>query len=328
MDHQAIAADALSHYEVPSPTIAFIRHNENLTYKITDGSSGVSYLLRIHKPVHTGLHGLQHSKPGLNGGMELLQALGESSGLNVQKPVRNREGEFVTRMRNGDGAVHCTMLQWLEGRDSQPEDFAPREAALRYGGQVGMLHRFTSGYTPDPASGRPAYAGITENEAMLERLAYGRERGIFAPADFGRMSEAFQLINERLRGYPPAPDTWGIIHADINRANVIVTHQGFTLIDYCLYGYGYFLYDAAGGVLSVPSERRDDFMEGYAAEFPSSGGDTMKLLEGFMLLNIFGYYSFHMMNTSVHPWMRERLPSFCANRVAPFLEERPIYHLL
>ncbi|MFL1671861.1 phosphotransferase enzyme family protein [Paenibacillus dendritiformis] len=327
MGHQAIAAEALSHYEIQSPIITFIRHNENLTYKITD-ESGSAYLLRVHKPVHAELHGLQHSKAGLNGEMELLQALGENTALNVQKPVRNREGEFVTRIGDGDGFVHCTMLHWLEGRDSQPDDFASREDALRYGRQVGMLHRFTSGYTPEPAASRPTYAGIGENEAMLERLTYGREHGIFAPGDFSLMREAFQLINERLRRYEPEPGTWGIIHADINRANVIVTDRGFTLIDYCLYGHGYFMYDAAGGALSVPSERRTDFMEGYEEEFPSIRGDSMKLLEGFMLLNIFGYYSFHMMNTAVHPWMRERLPSFCANMVAPFVEERPIFDLL
>ncbi|WCF06565.1 hypothetical protein NDS46_19690 [Paenibacillus thiaminolyticus] len=159
MGHQAIAADALSHYEIQSPIIAFIRHNENLTYKITD-QSGSSYLLRVHKPVHAELHGLQHSKAGLTGEMELLQALGEHTALNVQKPVRNREGEFVSRISDGEDFIHCTLLHWLEGRDSQPDDFASREAALRYGRQVGMLHRFTSGYKPERAISRPAYAGI------------------------------------------------------------------------------------------------------------------------------------------------------------------------
>ncbi|MCM3342177.1 phosphotransferase [Paenibacillus sp. MER TA 81-3] len=328
MDNHSIATEALSSYAVQSPIIEFIRHNENLTYKITDGVSGLSYLLRIHKPVHDELHGLQHSEAGLNGEMQLLQALGENSTLNVQEPVRNREGEFVTRVACGDTYIQCTVLQWLEGRDSQLDDFSSRDAVLQYGQQVGMLHRYTSGYASELTCDRPAYASIDENRAMLERLKFGREHGIFTSADYDTVSEAFAMINSRLQTYERSPDTWGIIHADINRGNVIVTERGFTIIDYCLYGQGYFLYDGAAGALSVPSRARDDFMEGYASEYSAPRSGTLELLEGFMLLHILGYYSFHMMNSAVHPKMRERMPVFCQNTLTPFLKERPIFYEL
>jgi hypothetical protein len=51
MDYNIIANDVLSKYPIARPEIQFIRHNENITYKVIDRISNKNYLLRIHKPV-------------------------------------------------------------------------------------------------------------------------------------------------------------------------------------------------------------------------------------------------------------------------------------
>ena len=39
---------ALNYYHFNNPSVELIRHNENMTYKITDTDK--SYVMRVHKP--------------------------------------------------------------------------------------------------------------------------------------------------------------------------------------------------------------------------------------------------------------------------------------
>ena len=66
MDYNIIAKELLTSYSISAPGIQFIRHNENITFKITDGVNNKNYLLRIHKPSTEGLFGLQHTLEGIN----------------------------------------------------------------------------------------------------------------------------------------------------------------------------------------------------------------------------------------------------------------------
>ena len=45
---ESCMCEALDQYAFTDPQTEFIRHNENITYKITDGTK--RYELRIHKP--------------------------------------------------------------------------------------------------------------------------------------------------------------------------------------------------------------------------------------------------------------------------------------
>jgi len=67
------AEKVLLHYSVTEPIIEFIRHNENITFKVTNKPDNRSYLLRIHKPISGGLSGLQHTQNGSQSEMTFLR---------------------------------------------------------------------------------------------------------------------------------------------------------------------------------------------------------------------------------------------------------------
>lgn len=70
---EEMLSEILSQYNVQSPTISFIRHNENRTYKVTDADDQ-SFLLRIHQPFKEGMAGLQHTYYGLLEELNMLDA--------------------------------------------------------------------------------------------------------------------------------------------------------------------------------------------------------------------------------------------------------------
>jgi len=189
------------------------------------------------------------------------------------------------------------------------------------GVQLEGLHRFFRSCS-NVLHERPQY-GIERNERMLRQISKGIGKGLFGPNEYFVVEETVRLINLRLQGQ--MPEARGIIHADLNKGNVIVTGSGsLSFIDYGLFGYGYFLLDAAMGALMASSENRWRFLEGYFGS-RSVSEETIYLLEGFMLEAILGYYFFHMENEAVHPWIRERMPRLCEKHCRPFLAGKRIF---
>jgi Ser/Thr protein kinase RdoA (MazF antagonist) len=320
--------EILTQYPIHVSSITFIRHNENMTYKVADEAAGLSYLLRIHKSITSSLSGLQHTYEGLGAEMAFLQTLHESKDADVlaQTPVRNNSGKWVTCVTIDGEAVHSTLLQWIEGRDLQQDESIPRDQITHFGEQVGSLHQFAKTTSMDLNKVRPAYAGITQNELMLRRLMVGVSIGIFSENDYAALTRFFEVFNASLETYPQTANNWGIIHADINKGNLLLTPNGIALIDFCLFGYGYYLYDVAGSVLSLKPEERDYFLAGYVGDTAALSVQDMKRLEGFMMVSILGYYAFHLENEDKHSWMRERMPIFCQKYCLPFIDNQSIFY--
>ncbi|WP_053376914.1 phosphotransferase enzyme family protein [Paenibacillus sp. FJAT-27812] len=320
--------EILKQYPIRVTSISFIRHNENMTYKVTDEAAGITYLLRIHKAITSSMSGLQHICEGLDAEMAFLQTLHESKDAVVltQTPVRNNSGDWVTCKTVDGEVVHSTLLQWINGRDLQQDESLSRHQITHFGEQVGSLHQFAKSTSMSLNKVRPAYAGITQNELMLKRLKHGVSMGIFSEIDYAALTRFFEVLNASLETYPQTANCWGIIHADINKGNLLLTPNGIALIDFCLFGYGYYLYDVAGSVLSLKPEERDYFLTGYLGHTAALSAQDMKRLEGFMMVAILGYYAFQLENEDRHSWMRERMPLFCQKYCLPFVGNQSIFY--
>ncbi|MDQ8734996.1 aminoglycoside phosphotransferase family protein [Paenibacillus sp. LHD-38] len=311
--------DVLSKYGIEQPDIKFIRHNENRTFKVNDLAKGKSFLFRIHQPVTENMAGLQHTREGLLSELQLLEEIADQTELTVQQPVRNGNGDYITKIELDGKGMNCTLLSWVEGADLQKENVSTEKFAMKLGVQMAELHRFFRNYNNriDPNT-RPQQ-GIERNNQMLLQIQRGVGKGLIFHSDFRIVEKTIQLINSRLESSSMAKDSWGIIHGDLNMGNLILTSEGeICFLDYGLFGFGYYLLDVAMGALMIPSEHRRSFLVGYYGPGEVLE-DVFATLEGFMLVAIFGYYAFHMENEEVHPWIQERMPGLCAKYCLPFL---------
>jgi len=340
----SLAADAITRYPLRKPSASFIRHNENLTYHIIDEESRQKYLLRIHKAAFASMTGIQHTHPALEAEMSLLHELKSTTGLHVQIPVRNSSGDWVTVCFSESGEeICCTLLEWIEGRDIQQGEQLTTEQIYDLGMQMQTLHQYGRAQDTHETTGegseeevnrtsrtevRPSYGSIEENLNMLRQLEEGIRLGIFTPEDFELIHETFENINKQLEAYPLRPETWGVIHGDITRGNLLVTEQGISMIDFCLYGYGYYLFDAAGAALIVSGEERDIFLSGYTKQTAPLTEQEIRLMEGFMLIFTFGYFAFQMANESRHEWMKDRMPKLCSKYCRPYVQKQRIFYAI
>ncbi|WP_340388701.1 phosphotransferase [Paenibacillus sp. FSL E2-0151] len=330
MSYDHMAAQIIQNYTIEKPVVSYIRHNENLTYHVVDEASGQKYLLRIHQAAYASMTGIQHTLPALEAEMNLLHELNATTALRVQHPVRNVSGEWVTVWTSEAGKeICCTVLEWIEGRDIQQGERLTTEQIYDLGAQLQMIHQYGREQNQtDRTKVRPAYGNSHENLVMLGQLEEGVRLGIFTTEDFDLLRETFENINEQLETYPQHAGTWGIIHGDITRNNLLITEQGISMIDFCLHGYGYYLFDAGGAALMFNREERDIFLSGYTQQIAPLTDRDIRLMEGFMLIFTLGYYAFQMANESRHEWMKDRMPKLCSKYCRPYVQNESIFYEL
>ncbi|GMK44536.1 hypothetical protein PghCCS26_16640 [Paenibacillus glycanilyticus] len=321
MDYNRYLEEALRFYSFDEPAFEFIRHNENMTYKITDKSA--RYLLRLHKPIARNMEGTQTTPEAIRSELAFLLAWSAHSDLPVQTPVANNNGELVTMIRIGQEEIPCTVLQWIDGDVLSKQEMNSEEEARTLGTRIAMLHRFSQSYEAGPNCIRPAY-GTEWIHSMILKLRCGEERGILSGKDFHILERTMRLMIEWMTLWETTPETWGFIHADINYSNLIRSPKGVSMIDFGLSGYGYYAMDLAMGALLVESKHRDALLAGYGSCM--TGWLDHARLEAFMFLAIVGYYTFVLSQHDQLSWIEDHISGLIEHICLPLLKSQRVFY--
>lgn len=254
---EQVLKEALAAYGMDGAQATLLRHNENATYHIAHGGS--EHVLRIHAPrAGFALEMFsvdRHGRGKLEGELSLLRALAED-GFFVQRPVENRMGESVTVLESGDCA---TMLTWLGGD-------AVREVTDDIARDAGRL----AARMRRSLVGRGDLVGIDRyfyDESLVDRLrallGKGDMEGAFGDG-MEDMALALDAIEAHMAKLRKMEGSFGLIHADLSKGNLIQTKNGLAPIDFCLSGYGFYAQDAGGLVADFGENRREAILKGYA----------------------------------------------------------------
>lgn len=243
---QAVSA-SLGLWHLPQAArVRLINISENATYLVE--AAGFRSILRVHRPGY-------HSRKGIEQELAWSRALREDGGLLTPAPLRGVNGEFVQVLASPKlpEPHFMVMFEFAEGRQPSPNDdlVGPFE---RLGAIAARTHEHSSNW------GR---------QEPLERLSWDVE-GVFGPQPkWGDWREAPNvtaeirdvleraeiMVRQRLTVFGKGRDRYGLIHADMRLANLLIDGEKTYLIDFDDCGLGWFLYDFAAGI---------SFMEGHA----------------------------------------------------------------
>ncbi|GIP36518.1 phosphotransferase enzyme family protein [Paenibacillus sp. J2TS4] len=323
MDYTKCFKEVILKYSFIDPIVEFIRHNENITYKVTEKGSEDTYLLRMHKPITKNMQGVQNMREAIQSELEYLLAWSSHSEFPVQIPVPNLNGELVTSVVIEGEEVHCSVLKWIVGDTLSKRDFTSEEIVSTLGKRIASLHQFSRSFKPGSSFIRPEY-GIAWVNTMLTQLRSGEKMGIIATEEFQILENVFSLVTDRMIGLSKSFETWGFIHADIHYSNLIRTSRGISFIDLGLSGFGYYTMDVAMGALFTKGELRDALLSGYTKI--NSRKIDIEQLESFMFLAICGYYAFLVSRNDKHVWIREHMPGLIEHLCKPLLNGKTVFY--
>lgn len=255
-----------------------INLSENHTFRI-DRADGGKAVLRVHRPGY-------HSRLGIESELAWMQALRRDAGLFTPQPLAGMNGALVQEAHFLGQPRHMVAFAFEEGSEPRVgDDLAPIFKQL--GGLAARCHSHVIAWTPP----RPFERQVWTSGAILDRDAiWGDWRA--APGVSGTVRSTLDRLDSHLRrqlaAYGTGPDRFGLIHADMRLANLLVSDGVTRLIDFDDSGVCWFGYDFGAAVSffedsdTVPALRAA-WLEGYR-EYRSYGAEHEAMLDAMVML--------------------------------------------
>ena len=260
----------------PDSEIRLLSLSENATFRVTDPARPAPVVLRVHRPAY-------HHEAEIASELAWIEALRAAKVLDTPAPLPLRDGGLIARLTLPGETRHVVGFAYMEGREPDP-DAALLPGFERLGAISARLHRhamdwprpegfirktwdFDAAFGPHPLWGdwRAAPGLDAEGRAVLERLC--------------------ETLHTRLGAYGTGPDRFGLIHADLRLANLLVAQDRIGVIDFDDCGFSWFLYDFAAAISfhethPLVPELQAAWLRGYArvAPLPPEAEEMLPLL--------------------------------------------------
>ncbi|MCX9192346.1 aminoglycoside phosphotransferase [Carbonactinospora thermoautotrophica] len=280
-DLELIARAALAHYDVsPDARLSLLNISENATFLVEDAATGRRNVLRVHR---TGYH----TRGGIYSELAWSAALGEETGVRTPAAVPSRDGDLVVQARHprGDDTRFCVLFEHLPGTEP-PEDRLV-EAFAGLGEITARMHRHSRSWR------RPT--GFTRftwdyRHALGEAPRWGRwQDGLgIGPDEHAVLDRLAAVIERRLRAFGQTPGRFGLVHADMRLANLLVHGDDTYVIDFDDCGFSWYLYDLATALSFIEHypqvpELVDSWLTGYRRVLPLSAEEEAEIPTFVML---------------------------------------------
>jgi Ser/Thr protein kinase RdoA (MazF antagonist) len=186
-----------------------------------------------------------------------------------------------------DGALrHVVAFEFMRGREPEPgTDLA--ECFRVLGRVTADLHSHVRNWRPADGFRRKTW----DFDAIIgDRPVWGDWRAALGldPAGRAVLERLALRLRAEVEAYGVTPDTFGLIHADLRPANLLVDGDSLAVIDFDDCGFCWFMYDFAAAVSFMEHEPfipelQDAWLAGYAEVAPMKAADASMLATFVML---------------------------------------------
>jgi len=256
----------------PQARLSLLSLSENATYRIEDPADGRIAALRVHR---TGYH----PPRGVASELAWLQALRRDEGLLTPAVFRAVDGREIVGIEIGQRTRQCVLFEFLPGSEPASEELEGKFELL--GGISARMHRHARRWQ------RPAWFNrfrwdfdcCVGTTPRWGRWQDGVGVGVEETAVLGR---AAALIGERLRRFGTGPERFGLIHADMRLANLLVNGPDIQVIDFDDCGFGWFLFDLGAALSFIEHDPRVPalcaaWVRGYRRELTLPAADAAEI---------------------------------------------------
>lgn len=258
------ARAALARYGLDDAELAFLSAIEYASPLYCVETPAQRYTLRVFGADHFGPDGVRSE-------LHWLQWL-RSFDLQVMEPIATPGGSLVQEIRPpGDAATRlCALYSWVPGT---PVDEIPLEGETeimweRYGCLLGRMHEAAARFGPPAWFQRPRF-GRDEFRGSLQAAL--RDPSL-SEADRSEMRTVGDAYLAELDLLGSGPNTFGMVHNDLSKSNLLFDGETPGLIDFYECAWGYYL-PAIAAALTMSVDRRGDgagaaLLQGYESVRP------------------------------------------------------------
>jgi Ser/Thr protein kinase RdoA (MazF antagonist) len=276
-----LAAAAIASYDLdPASSVRLINVSENWTYRVEE-PDGRAFALRVHRPTY-------HTAAEIASELDWIDALREDGVVETAHAVAGRGGSRVCQVRTDElGERNVVLFEWLDGEmpDADAHDLMPGFRTL--GAVSARMHGHARGWTPP---------------AGFERFRWDYDTTLGASGHWGRWQDGLGMgrseldllgrldttLRGRLEAFGQGHDRFGLVHADIRLANLLVAGEHVRVIDFDDCGWSWFMYDFATTVSFIEDHPdvprlKQSWLEGYRSVAELDPADEAEL-DTFVML--------------------------------------------
>ena len=231
-------------------TVRLLSESENKVYVVDDPVSGQKDVVRVSSGRLT-----YHEPDQIASEMRWLQHLHDNTDIVVPKVKPARDGSLVQTMHASDldRPRHAVIYSFISGDEPAEDNLV--EGFERLGGISAEMHEAARAWQPPEGFHRPL---LTAEVILDDKLNWqGWQDGIDVSGQtLALLSRLDGVVRKRLGALSADNQRFGLIHADLRLANLLVEGDRTAIIDFDDLGFGWFLYDLATA-LSFLEERPD-----------------------------------------------------------------------
>lgn len=264
----------------PEARLTLLNHSENTTYRIDDPGLKEPLILRVHREGY-------HTVNGIRSELAWMEDLRARGGVITPRPIPGLDSDPIQQILWPalPRPRCCVMFEFIAGTEPSEEDLIG--PFIRLGEVSGRLHVHSRGWQRPP---------------WFERLRWAFEETIGSQPHWGPWTDGpgldgqgqallgglAKVLEDRLRRFGQRPERFGLIHADLRLANLLIQDGETRVIDFDDCGLGWFLYDAATA-LSFIEDRPDvpdlvaAWVEGYRHTAPLTAKEEAEIPTFIML---------------------------------------------
>ncbi len=275
-DFEAMVRGNLPKWGLPPDTcIRLLSISENATYLLEDGANGRALVLRIHRDGY-------HAPEEIQSELAWIMALRAERVIETPQPIPGIDGVLVQRLMSPSGLPprYAVAFEFVEGREpEQGTELAPSFHML--GSLTARMHGHVQQWQRPEGFTRKVW----DFESMFGRVRHWGpwEEGMGLTPDGARLlTRTLHVIRERLDRFGRGPDRFGLVHADMRLANLLVAPPHLHVIDFDDCGLSWYLYDFATAVSffeddPVVPELMEAWVEGYRTIAPLGAAEVAEL---------------------------------------------------
>lgn len=263
----------------PRAEVSFLSHSENTTFAVADPDADRRLVLRVHR---TGYHTADEILS------ELSWILSVIAGRIIETPcpVPNKSGQLLHLVELDGLARHVVAFEHMSGE--APSEFDNLTTWFKtLGALTARLHLHSRQWIRPSQFRRKTW----DFNAMLGcRPLWGDWRAAQGLTDEGEriLRATAGLLERRLAAYGQDGGKFGLIHADLRLANLLVDQDRLGIIDFDDCGLSWFFYDFAAAISFMEDQPivpalQDSWLDGYRTVTNVSADDA-RMLPTFIML--------------------------------------------
>jgi len=227
--------------------IDLLNVSENATFALSDVRGGRELVLRLHRVGYSSVEEIRSE-------LAWIDALRGEAVIDTLTPVPGSNGDYVQTLPSPSGrpSRHAVAFERLRGNEPDAGVDALRWFE-RLGEVSAKMHQHSKSWRLPAGFRRKRW----DVEAMVGEKGYwGSWRAAMGLDRAGAvvLEQALSCIEGRIARFGAGPARFGLVHADLRLANLLVDDSHLRIIDFDDCGFSWFMYDFAAAVSFIEHE--------------------------------------------------------------------------